>query len=971
MKTRKFRKIAAAIAACTLMASAMPVVPAASVAAGKNLISNFDFESGIADWGTYKESGGACTLTGKDGKLALTVSSLGKVNYAVQACYTKPIKLYKNGVYHLQYDVSCTVDRFIEGMIQMNGGDYRAYTWKGINATSEPQTIDYEFTMEEDTDIMAKLLFNCGIQEKYEGADLPEHTIYFDNFVLELVDDSEVDYSETEVYENDININQVGYRTDSKKTAVFRNVTDQTKFSVVNADTEEVVYSGDLEAAPRDILAEEDNWVADFSAVKTPGFYYISCEGLDDSYTFEISNGVYNNLLDDSIRMLYLQRCGTEVEDADFGHAACHTSIATVLDSNEKIDVTGGWHDAGDYGRYTVAAAKAVADLMYAYLENPALYSDSINIPESGNGVADILDETRYELEWMLKMQRADGGVYHKVSCATFPSYVMPTAEKNELIVTPVSTTATADFCASMALAAEVYKSVDSDFAAKCLAAAEKAWGFLEANPDFIFKNPESINTGEYGDKTDKDERYWATAQMYRATGDQKYLDALSLQKVATGLDWSTVGDYGNIALLTMKDIDKSSFAYTSAKTSLIKTADTNLKYVGYSAYAPAVKNFYWGSNMGIANAGNIFALAYKLTENEAYMDAANKQLDFLLGTNALGTSFVTGYGTVAPQNPHHRPSMVVGKAMPCMLVGGINPGLEDDAAVAYLSDAPSAKCWVDNAESYSTNEITIYWNSPLTYLIASTAGEDTGSDPTTRPTTPEGVVWGDANCDDTVSLADAIIVLQSISNPDKYSLSDQGAINADVDLNGNGISPKDALSIQKYLAHIITELPESFDDSVIVTTTTTRVTTSRTTTTKATTTTTTTTTTADDEGVVAKLVDSGQEEGDDGELNNFAEFKPNGAKSISVYVKVNSKDTEISGGFGTWINATSSWEQENFEAVKVGSDKIAVVNYNLPEVVGNTVKAMLWWPHGDDAEILKVVLHDTTFDKPTKTTKG
>ena len=93
-----------------------------------------------------KESGGVCSLSTDNGRLALTVSNVGKVNYAVQLCYDV-IPLYKNGVYRLKYDISSTQDRFIEAMIQQNGGTYKAYTWKGINLTSTPQTVDYEFTM--------------------------------------------------------------------------------------------------------------------------------------------------------------------------------------------------------------------------------------------------------------------------------------------------------------------------------------------------------------------------------------------------------------------------------------------------------------------------------------------------------------------------------------------------------------------------------------------------------------------------------------------------------------------------------------------------------------------------------------------------------------------------------------------------------------------------------------------------------
>ncbi len=834
MKKQVFKKCVAAISACAIMASAMPMI-SIPASAGSNLITNSTFDKGVSDWGTYKESGGVCSLKAEDGKLALTVTNVGKVNYAVQVFYDI-VPLYKNGVYRLKYDISSTEDRYIEAMIQQNGGTYQAYTWKGLNLTSEPQTIDYEFTMKQDTDIMAKLVFNCGIQEKYEG-ELPEHKIYIDNVSLELVDDSNVDYASSRPYAPSININQVGYRTDAEKIAVFRDVTDQTEFKVVNADTKEAVYTGKLENKKENSTADEINWTGDFSSVKTAGKYYISCEGLDDSYTFEIGGKVYSDLIEDSVRMLYLQRCGVEIEDEKFGHAACHTKEATIYGTSDKIDVCGGWHDAGDYGRYVVPAAKTIADLLYAYQAAPDLYGDNTNIPESGNGVPDILDEARFELEWMMKMQASDGGAYHKVSCETFPGYVMPTKETAPLIVTPVSSTATADFCASMALAAEFYEKYDKDFAKKCMDAAEKSWAWLEANPDFLFTNPKDIVTGDYGDKTDKDERYWAAVQMYRATGDQKYISGVS--KAYTGLDWSTVGDYGNIAILTMKDADKNSDLYKKAYSAVISQADSMVKTINDSSYGSALTKYNWGSNMTIANAGIILGLANELTGQESYFNAANSELGYLLGINPVGTCFVSGYGTVSPEHPHHRPSMVVGHAMKGMLAGGVNQNLEDSAAKAYCRDLPAAKCYIDNSESYSTNEITIYWNSPLTYLLsltekAASSGEQGGTTTTTTTvtttttsTTTTTVVSsesgykmqlpGDSNCDGIVDLADAILIMQSLANPNKYGvtgtyerhITEQGRANSDVTGNNDGLTNEDAAAIQRYLLKLVNKLPE------------------------------------------------------------------------------------------------------------------------------------------------------------------
>lgn len=767
MKKQIFRRLAAIASACAVMAAAAPVYTVVPAVAASNLISNSTFESGTAGWVVYKESGGSATLGTDNGRLALHVSSIGKVTYAVQAYYDI-IPLYQNGVYHFKYDISSTVDRYVEGMIQQNGGTYQAYTWKGLNLTSQPQTIDYTFTMEAESDIMAKLVFNCG----NEGDELPEHTIYIDNVTLELVDDSNVDYSTTKPYEPPIVVNQIGYKPENKKTAVFRKITDETTFSVVNADTKAVVYTGNLTGGERNGMADETDWIGDFSEVTEPGKYYITCGSLDNSYTFEIGDDIYNNLLDDSIRMLYLQRCGTKIEDDEFGHPVCHNTMATIYGTNEKIDVSGGWHDAGDYGRYVVPGAKAVADLLYAYDANPGLFGDNLNIPESGNGVPDILDEARYELEWMMKMQAESGGVYHKVTCENFPAYVMPQNETAPLIVTPVSSTATADFCAVMAMAYEFYLDFDTDFAEECLSRAEKAWTYLEQNPEFDFTDPVGITTGSYGDTSDTDERYWAAAQMYRATGESKYYTTLESMSAPSGLDWMKVGGYGCFAIVTMDNIDKESAVYTKAESRIISDANTAQKNSASNPYGESLKKYEWGSNMPVATSGMNLSIAYSLTGNKDYLTAANEQLNYLLGKNAVGTCFVTGYGTVSPQNPHHRPSMSVGHAMKGMLVGGVNSALEDSAAKAYCAGAPAAKCYIDNSESYSTNEITIYWNSPLTCLLAMTSAADKNEQ-----------IEGDINGDNEFNAADLVTlqkyILQRISTVENYSAGD---------LNGDGI---------------------------------------------------------------------------------------------------------------------------------------------------------------------------------------
>ena len=389
--------------------------------------------------------------------------------------------------------------------------------------------------------------------------------------------------------------------------------------------------------------------------------------------------------------MLYLQRCGTEIEDDTFGHVACHNTKATIYGTSETIDVSGGWHDAGDYGRYVVPGAKTVADLLYAYAASPSSYGDATGIPESGNGVPDILDETRYELEWMLKMQDAkSGGVHHKVTCENFPGYVMPENETQPLIVTPISTTATADFCASMAMASEFYQNVDKDFANTCLAAAKKAWDFLEENPKLIYENPEDISTGAYEDTSDTDERYWAAMQMYPVSsnrGRNPICKTLSVLLRETGMDWSAVGDYGNIAILTMANPNQT--MYAKAKKAVLKEADQFVSTAKSSPYGVSVVNFNWGSNMTVANAGVILGLAYQLTDDTSYLNVSASNLHYLLGSNPIGECFVTGLVRF-PHRIHHRPSMAKKQAMHGMVVGGVNSS-RGQCCKAYLATTAPA----------------------------------------------------------------------------------------------------------------------------------------------------------------------------------------------------------------------------------------------------------------------------------------
>ena len=424
-------------------------------------------------------------------------------------------------------------------------------------------------------------------------------------------------------------------------------------------------------------------------------------------------------------RMFYLQRCGVSLGSSlagEYSHPACHIAPARVFHSDTILHVSGGWHDAGDYGRYVVPACKAVADMLLAFRATPEAFGDDWNIPESGNGVADILDEVRFELDWFFKMQRNDGAVYHKVTCAYFPDMVPPEAETGELFVFPVSTTATGDFAGVMAMAYSVFESIDRTFAKKCLRAAISAYEFLKTSGPIPFHNPSGVITGAYDDETDSDERYFAAAALYQATGLNQYLqDAAALYKGGRSADfgWADMGGYGN-ALLYFGDRACEDNLFTSRlRADLLATADHLAKQTEESPWGISITNFLWGSNMYLLNNAMTLLLANDAQENERYQRAARAHLDYILGNNPLGVNYITGADETSPKHPHHRPSAAAGKAMPGMLVGGPDEYLHDLMVKTLLSGKPAAERYLDSVESYSTNEVAIYWNSVLLYVLA------------------------------------------------------------------------------------------------------------------------------------------------------------------------------------------------------------------------------------------------------------
>jgi endoglucanase len=341
----------------------------------------------------------------------------------------------------------------------------------------------------------------------------------------------------------------------------------------------------------------------------------------------------------------------------------------------------------------------------------------------------DLLDEALWNLEWMLTMQDpADGGVYHKLTNKGFDGMVMPDQATQPRYVVQKTTAAALDFAAVMATASRVFAPYEAQLPgmpARMLAASKAAWQWAQAHPRELYRQPADIRTGEYGDQDVGDESGWAAAELFITTGDTAYYKALNAPALqATVPSWS---DVRGLAWMSLARHRKQLGASVDGAliTARIDTLSRSLADAAKrSAYGTTMQtaDYVWGSSAVALNQAMVLAHGYRLTGKREYLDAAQSGLDYVLGRNAVGMSFVTGYGARSPLHPHHRPSEADGVAAPVpgWLVGGPQPGQQDkkDCPVPYPSALP-ARSYLDHVCSYASGEIAINWNAPLVYVSA------------------------------------------------------------------------------------------------------------------------------------------------------------------------------------------------------------------------------------------------------------
>ncbi len=521
-------------------------------------------------------------------------------------------------------------------------------------------------------------------------------------------------------------INQEGY---AEGLPVYAAVLAKEPVTLIDADGKMVPVKKNI-ALKADEASGDEVALVNLGELKAGRYTLESTEG---KRTLTVSEKPWKAVTNALIKGLYYQRCGCELKPEHAGiysHPACHTAPAADWEDRSVLRrVTGGWHDAGDYGKYVGPGAVTVGHMLYAWKLFPEGCGDDLNIPETGNGMPDILNEARYELEWMLQMQRSDGAFHHKLTKARFAPFIMPQDDKEPEYLMPIGHCATASACACLALAYRVYGAFDEAFANRMLLAARRAWDWLmKHTTDYVpFRNPEGVFTGWYGEKTDKDDRFWAACEMFAATGETEYraeaerLYAEGQQLTAFG--WADVGGMGALCCLFDLGDKAGEVLYNRLKEDFLRQSEEALKLSQESGYGTALapNKYEWGSILPILSNAMAMIMNALLTGQEKMQNAALKQWDYALGMNALDICFVTGFGEKRVMHPHHRPSDADGieEPVPGLISGGPNNLMTFPMTKEKMGDTPPAKYYVEETFSADTNEIAIYWNSPAIFVGA------------------------------------------------------------------------------------------------------------------------------------------------------------------------------------------------------------------------------------------------------------
>ncbi|WP_075590945.1 glycoside hydrolase family 9 protein [Labilibacter marinus] len=515
-----------------------------------------------------------------------------------------------------------------------------------------------------------------------------------------------------------IRVNTIGYQPlDDKIATIIGNA--NSSFQLIDALDNKVVFEGRTGEEEWQNDTKEKYSLIDFSEFKKRGTFIIKV-GSEQSPAFEINENVFLEPLKVSTKAFYLWRCGMavsgEYKGEHFHHKACHLKDGYLDYDPDKTykDGVGGWHDAGDYGKYTVNAGVTVASLLLAWQQFESTLKDlNLDLPEDKEITAlpDFLKEIKYEIDFLFKMQYPDGSgkVSHKLTRKNFSGFIMPEKDNKKRYFTSWSTAATADFVAMMAMASRVFKPYNKWYANKCLSAAELSYECLKKYPDHVPFIQHDFTTGGY-QTNDKDDRLWAASEMWVTTGENGYLQDFEKRftqfntKVVTNWDWDNVSNLGVFAYVLSKSKDRNMALVQEAEKACIQAADTLVNGTVNDAYGRSFDKYYWGCNGTVARQTINLQVANEISPDIKYKKATTNIVAHLLGRNFYGRSYITGLGYQPPLYPHSRRSGADKNKNPWpgYIVGGGHTAID----------------WVDKESSYSHNEIAINWQAAWVYAL-------------------------------------------------------------------------------------------------------------------------------------------------------------------------------------------------------------------------------------------------------------
>lgn len=584
--------------------------------------------------------------------------------------------------------------------------DYSLYTGSTISLPKNSY-IEYKKTWE-----------NNSIEDKYArlyihgGGD----TIDFSIAWVYLIE-TPIETSDTALH-----VNTVGYFTQGSKRAIVRGVTSDS-FSIRNSTG--TIYKGILGVPSLWLPTGETVRIADFSAVNAPGSCTLYCADNTLTADFSVSDTALKSLGKMVLKAFYYQRASTELTSeyaGEWKRKAGHpdTQIPIGIGGLPRISSQKGWYDGTYYDKQIVSSGITVYTILSLYEHFPSFVNRcSLKIPESNNTTPDLLDEVRWNLEWMLTMQAPDGGVYSKVSSKQNDSLKMPDLCHEWRYALQKTTPASLDFAAVMAGSSRLYKTVDSLFAVKCLDAALKGYQWATANPTIKFEQPAGCYTRQYSDEQFSDEFFWASAELALATGSSDYTYHLNNPIPASNIpSWKDVATLGLYTIATNMHAFPSALVEKCTKH-ILATADTLLERqkTGYGL-SMADADFQEGSNGIAASQGVLLLFAYYISKNVKYRTGAEQQIDYLLGRNSFNRCFVTGVNGNSPFKPHHLISEAyyLIAPVPGLLVGGSNTLGTDISTCNYNYVNKPGNSWYDRYCSFATNDVSILYNAPLAY---------------------------------------------------------------------------------------------------------------------------------------------------------------------------------------------------------------------------------------------------------------